>query len=392
MVGADLGAPLPQESAANEILEERCVAVDDDRRVATSLPDCQKRSPFVRVSSHCFGRSHFSLTRKVLVMTARNRAFRIGLLSPVLLFLSVLPLTSSFPQPRSLDAGGDTTPTVATPAHPAERHSRVGVAALVLPNIRGNKAQALARIEAYVRRAASLGAKIVVTPETCIDGYICHQPGLTRERMCALAEHENGPGIGRLRELAKQLDLYLCVGFSELADDQLYNTALLIGPDGKTAGKYRKTHGVEPFYRVGDSLPVFETRYGKVGIMICYDRQLPEIARTMAAQGAELILVPSNGMWGRMNDALLRTRCYENGVFLVFAHPRDGLIIDPGGRIIAANMSIPGQGVGLPTNTDTEDAGGWPEAVVRDIDLEAWRTQAGNLKNRRKEIYVERSE
>ena len=81
-------------------------------------------------------------------MTARNRAFRIGLLSPVLLFLSVLPLTSSFPQPRSLDAGGDTTPTVATPAHPAERHSRVGVAALVLPNIRGNKAQALARIEA----------------------------------------------------------------------------------------------------------------------------------------------------------------------------------------------------------------------------------------------------
>ena len=129
-------------------------------------------------------------------------------------------------------------------------------------------------------------------------------------------------GIGRLRELAKQLDLYLCVGFSELADDQLYNTALLIGPDGKTAGKYRKTHGVEPFYRVGDSLPVFETRYGKVGIMICYDRQLPEIARTMAAQGAELILVPSNGMWGRMNDALLRTRCYENGVFLVFAHPR----------------------------------------------------------------------
>jgi len=125
-------------------------------------------------------------------MTARNRAFRIGLLSPVLLFLSLLPLTSSFPHPRAPAAGGHTTPTVAIPAHPAERHSRVGVAALVLPNIRGNKAQALARIEPYVRRAASLGAKIVVTPETCIDGYICHQPGLTRERMCALAEHENG--------------------------------------------------------------------------------------------------------------------------------------------------------------------------------------------------------
>ena len=97
-------------------------------------------------------------------------------------------------------------------------------------------------------------------------------------------------------------------------------------------------------------------------------------------------------MWGRMNDALLRTRCYENGVFLVFAHPRDGLVIDPGGRIIAANMSIPGQGVGLPTNTDTEDAGGWPEAVVREIDLVAWRQIQGNmLQHRRQDLYRQRA-
>ena len=300
------------------------------------------------------------------------------------LLVAVLPLTRGISGPATSNAP---TATV-EPLHPAERHDRVGVAALVLPNVRGNKAQALARIESYVRRAAARGAKIIVTPETCIDGYICHQPGLTRERMCALAEPETGPGIGRLRTLARELDLYLCVGFSELAGEQLYNTALLIGPDGKTVGKYRKTHGVEPFYEVGDALPVFDTRYGKVGIMICFDRQLPEIARTLAAAGAELILVPSNGMWGRMNDAMLRTRCYENGVFLVFAHPRDGLVIDPGGRVIAANMSIPGQGVGLPTNTDTEDAGGWPEAVVREIDLVAWRKHAGSfLQHRRQDLY-----
>lgn len=304
------------------------------------------------------------------------------------LLVTLLPLARGVSGPASITDTG----TIARPAHPAERHERVGVAALVLPNIRGNKDQALARIESYVRRAAAQGAKIVVTPETCIDGYICHQPGLTRERMCALAEAETGPGIGRLRKLARELDLYLCVGFSELAGEHLYNTALLLGPDGKTVGKYRKTHGVEPFYEVGDSLPVFETRYGKVGIMICFDRQLPEIARTMVAAGAELILVPSNGMWGRMNDALLRTRCYENGVFLVFAHPRDGLVIDPGGRIIAANMSIPGQGVGLPTNTDTEDAGGWPEAVVREIDLVAWRQSSGSmLQHRRQQLYEPRA-
>jgi predicted amidohydrolase len=281
-----------------------------------------------------------------------------------------------------------TASTAGVPAtHRGEQNDRVGVAALVLPNVRGNKSLAVERIENYVRRAAALGAKIVVTPETCLDGYVCHQQGLTHEKFCELAEQETGPRIARLREVARELDLYLCVGFSELESTQLYNTALLIGPDGETVGKYRKTHGVEPLYEIGDELPVFETRYGKVGILICFDRQLPETARSLAAQGAELILIPSNGMWGRMNDALLRTRAYENGLFLVFAHPRDGLVIDPGGRVLAANMSVPGQGVGLPTNTDTQDAGGWPEAVVREIDLAAWRQARGNLSNRRPQLY-----
>ena len=92
-------------------------------------------------------------------------------------------------------------------------------------------------------------------------------------------------------------------------------------------------------------------------------------------------------MWGRMNDAMLRARAYDNGVFIVFAHPRDGLVIDPGGRIIAANMSVPGQTVGLPTNVDTEDAGGWPEAVTREIDLEAWQSARGTLLRRRPKLY-----
>jgi len=279
------------------------------------------------------------------------------------------------------------TATAIKGLHPAEQNARVGVAALVLPNVRFDKSRALDRIESYVRRAAKLGAKIIVTPETCIDGYVCHQKGLTPAKLRNLAAAEDGPEIKRLRKVAKELDLYLCVGFSELDSSRLYNSAMLIGPDGKTVGKYRKTHGVEKGYEVGASLPVFETRYGKVSIMICFDRQLPEVARSLAAAGAELILVPSNGMWGRMNDAMLRTRAYESGVFVVFAHPRDGLVIDPGGRIIAANMTVPGQGVGLPTNTDTEDAGGWPEAVVREIDLVAFRKARGNLNHLRPKLY-----
>ena len=270
----------------------------------------------------------------------------------------------------------------------SERGERFSVAALVLPNIRWDRERALERIVSYTRRAASQGAKIVVTPETCLDGYCCHQPELTKERFVELAESEQeGPSIIRLRKLARELDIYLCIGFTEREGQQLYNTALLIGPDGTTAGKYRKTHGVEPGYTPGDRLPVFETRYGKVGMLICYDRQPPEIARTLAQHGAELILIPSNGMWGRMNDALLRSRAYENRVYLVFAHPRNGVIIDPGGRIIAANMSIPGQGVGLPTNSGTEDNDGWPEAVVRDIDLVSWRGFTRTIDQLRPDLY-----
>jgi predicted amidohydrolase len=271
--------------------------------------------------------------------------------------------------------------------HRADQDQRVGVAALVLPNVRGDREKALQRVEAHARRAAALGAKIVVAPEACLDGYCCHESGLTKEAFSRLAEPEDGRSLVRLGKLARELDLYLCVGFTEIDKGELYNAAILLGPDGRTAGKYRKTHGVEELYKPGDELPVFDTRYGKVGILICFDRQLPESARTLADRGARLILIPSNGMWGRMNDAMLRARAYDNGVFIVFAHPRDGLVIDPGGRIIAANMSVPGQVVGLPTDVDTEDAGGWPEAVTREIDLEAWQSARGTLLRRRLDLY-----
>jgi predicted amidohydrolase len=278
-------------------------------------------------------------------------------------------------------------PVGARAAHRADKTQRVGVATLVLPNVRGDREKAVERVEAYTRRAAALGAKIVVTPETCLDGYCCHEKGLTRDTFSQLAESENGPSITRLAKLARELDIYLCVGFTEADLGELYNTAILLGPDGRPVGKYRKTHGVEEFYKPGDALPVFDTRYGKVGILICFDRQLPETARTLADKGARLILIASNGMWERMNDAMLRARAYDNGVYVVFAHPRDGLVIDPGGRVIAANMTVPGHNVGLPTNVDTEDAGGWPEAVTREIDLEAWREAHGTLTQRRMKLY-----
>lgn len=230
------------------------------------------------------------------------------------------------------------------------------------------------------------------------DGYCSY--GVSHEEMLSLAESsESGPSITRLRDLCAELRVHLCIGFSELGDDgELYNTALLIGKEGETVGRYRKTHGVEAAYRVGDDLPVFDTEFGKVGILICYDRQPPENARTLAVKGARLILVPSNGMWGGVNDSLLQTRAYENQVFLVWAHPRDGAVIDPGGKVIAASVTVPGRpntysGEGV-MPTSTEDGDGWPEAVVREINLSAWAEYVGPLTRtdgggaRRPELYA----
>ena len=94
--------------------------------------------------------------------------------------------------------------------HRADQDERVGVAALVLPNVRGDREKALQRVETHTRRAAALGAKIVVAPEACLDGYCCHESGLTKEAFSRLAEPEDGPSVVRLskaRPRARHLSL-----------------------------------------------------------------------------------------------------------------------------------------------------------------------------------------
>ena len=96
-----------------------------------------------------------------------------------------------------------------------------------------------------------------------------------------------------------------------------YNVAVLIGPFGEVVGKYRKVtlpreeiaKGIAP----GDEYPVFQTRFGTIGMMVCYDVFFPEVARNLAMKGAEVIALP---IWGG-NPRLAAARCAENGVYLV---------------------------------------------------------------------------
>jgi predicted amidohydrolase len=117
--------------------------------------------------------------------------------------------------------------------------------------------------------------------------------------------------------------------------DVLRNSAVLVGPDG-LIGTYRKTHlpreEVEAGLTPGDSYPVFQTDFGKVGVMICWDVQFPEPARALAAQGAEVILLP---IWGG-NEILARARAIENHVFLISSsYDMKTFILNPVGESLA---------------------------------------------------------
>jgi len=131
------------------------------------------------------------------------------------------------------------------------------------------------------------------------------------------AESIPGPSTDYFGELTKKHQLHLVAGLIERDRHQLFNVAVLIGPDGKVAGKYRKVclpdgeydKGMSP----GSDYPVFDTRLGKIGMMICYDGFFPEVARELSNCGAEIIAWP---VWG-CNPEQARARACENQVYLV---------------------------------------------------------------------------
>lgn len=158
--------------------------------------------------------------------------------------------------------------------------------------------------------AARQRADFVVLPET-----------LTYYKMgrsyADCAEPVPGPSTEYFGTLAREHNLYLVAGLLERDGPLVYNVAALIGPDGKFVGKYRKVAlprgEIEGGLHPGSEYPVFETRFGKVGMMVCYDGFFPEVTRQLAMRGAEVIAWP---VWG-CNPLLASARAVENHVYLV---------------------------------------------------------------------------
>ncbi len=161
-----------------------------------------------------------------------------------------------------------------------------------------------------IEEAARQKADLVVLPES----LTFYSSG---KSFIECAEPIPGPSTEYFGELARQHNLYLVAGLTERDEPLVYNTAVLIGPDGKVVGKYRKVtlprSEIEGGIMPGEEYPVFDTRFGKVAMMICYDGFFPEVARELSNRGAEVIAWP---VWG-CNPLLAAARACENHVYVV---------------------------------------------------------------------------
>src|SRR5438105_1713628 len=210
----------------------------------------------------------------------------------------------------------------------------------------GEKERNLATCIARMEEAAAAGAELLVLPECAIPGYMFG----SGDEALPFAEEIPGPATEALERECRRLGLHVVCGLLERDGDALRNTAVLVGPHG-LIGTYRKTHlpflGVDRFVVPGDELPVFETPLGRIGIEICYDLRFPEVTRTLALKGADIVAHPTNfPMAARVQtEVITLARAAENRIYLLTAN-RVGKerwgefcgwsqIVDPYGRRLA---------------------------------------------------------
>src|SRR5258708_26324744 len=229
-----------------------------------------------------------------------------------------------------------------------------------------------ATFERTVMAHAQDGIDLIVTPECYLDGYVVEANDWEPQRFAAVAQDvETSPYIKRLRALAAQRKTYIVLGFTERAGGKIYDSAIMVDRGGHTTGIYHKTHLQEQDLRFspGDDIPVFDTEWGKMGVLICADRRWPEPARVARLKGARITLIPSYGMWHIDNEWWMRRRPVESGNFISVAHPNVAFVSDPEGKIPAK----------LQTNI--------PGMLVCDVDLARLRNT--DIDDRRPELYRE---
>jgi len=211
----------------------------------------------------------------------------------------------------------------------------------VLGDVEGNRAKIAEALEG-VEKA------LIVLPELATSGYLF----LSREELTEVAEPIPGPTTRLLHKIARERELYIALGLPERDGDALYNSAVIVGPEGLIS-HYRKAHlflEEKLYFRPGNTtFSACEIRGVKVGLLICFDHIFPEAARTLALKGAQVIVHPSDLVLPGKGQLTSRVRAMENRIFWVlanrygreerggkrFTYTGESQIIAPDGTILA---------------------------------------------------------
>jgi len=253
----------------------------------------------------------------------------------------------------------------------AKRHRKVRIGMLKAMPEKWDVVGNWAVFEEQFKRHKGDELDVFITPECFLDGYAVTEENWTVGRFKRVAQDiKTSPYIRKVKGLARRSSTNIVFGYTEYLDGKFYNAALLVGRDGKIIGSYYKTHlqNQDRRFARGEDLPVFDLDFGKVGMVICADRRWPESMRALRLKGAEICLMPTYGMCHLDNEWWMRTRSYENQMYVCFAHPAVSLITDPKG--------------GLEAKLQSSD----PAVLVHEIDL-ANVNDENHLSNRRPELY-----
>lgn len=258
------------------------------------------------------------------------------------------------------------------------------------PDVQKNVARGL---EA-TRQAAADGAQVVCFAELAFEPF--YPQDKATEGFADLAEPIPGPITEQFQALAAELGVVIVLNLFERADDKTFDSSPVIDANGELLGITRMIHITDyecfhekGYYAPGDlGVPVFETKFGKIGVAICYDRHYPEYMRALAVAGADLVFIPQAGSVGEWPEGLyeaeIRVAAFQNGYFAalcnrVGAEPKltfagESFVCDPEGNVIKRA----GQG------TD--------EILICDVDLkqpESSHARKLFLQDRRPELYAQ---
>jgi predicted amidohydrolase len=192
------------------------------------------------------------------------------------------------------------------------------VAAVSMNGYLGDPRRVLQAIDDWCEKAAAAKAELVLFPELVIHGHCTPNTWEIAEPV------PDGPSVATLIDIAKRHRLVVCAGMSEKERDIVYNTQVLVGPQGYI-GKQRKLHLSRDevfYYKGGREIPVFDIGPCNVGIVICYDNQFPEVWRVLALRGADVVLMPHAGrfkLWTDTPESQAAARRYSHNFLKKYA-------------------------------------------------------------------------